>query len=127
MNVINVEKHFRGLQPEESPESSFKGETTFMFFMWKEFFHNCGSLKAHQRIHTGVREYMCFECEKTFIRATHLKQHERIHTGEKPYKCSHCDKRFTRSGNLKSHERIHTERNLTSVHTATRDSVSQDP
>ncbi len=25
-------------KPEEAPESSFKGETTFMFFMWKEFF-----------------------------------------------------------------------------------------
>ncbi len=24
-------------------------------------------LKLHQKIHTGVREYMCFQCEKTFI------------------------------------------------------------
>ncbi len=40
-------------------------------------------LKAHQKIHTGVREYMCFQCEKTFITDGDLK---RIHTGEKPYK-----------------------------------------
>ncbi len=31
-------KMFVGFMPEESPESSFKGETTFMFFVWKEFF-----------------------------------------------------------------------------------------
>ncbi len=26
-----------GLRPEEAPESSFKGESTFIFFMWKQF------------------------------------------------------------------------------------------
>ncbi len=67
MNVINVGKNiFEGFKPEESPESSFKGETTFMFFMWKEFF-TAAELKVHQKIHTGVREYMCFECEKTLL------------------------------------------------------------
>ncbi len=30
-------------------------------------------LKEHQKIHTGVREYMCFECEKTFTTAKCLK------------------------------------------------------
>ncbi len=29
---------FVGFMPEGSPESSFKGETTFMLFVWKEFF-----------------------------------------------------------------------------------------
>ncbi len=29
---------FVGFMLEESPESSFKRETTFMFFMWNEFF-----------------------------------------------------------------------------------------
>ncbi len=30
-------------------------------------------LKEHQKIHTGVRDYMCFRCEKTFITAEDLK------------------------------------------------------
>ncbi|XDV12005.1 hypothetical protein PO909_000770, partial [Leuciscus waleckii] len=65
-----------------------------MFCVWKEFF-TAATFKIHQKIHTGVREYMCFECEKTFTTAQCLKLHQRIHTGEKPYKCSHCDKRFS--------------------------------
>ncbi len=31
-------KNFEIFTPEESPESSYKGETTFMSFVWKEFF-----------------------------------------------------------------------------------------
>ncbi len=69
---------FVGFKPEESPESSFKGETTFMFFVWKEFFTSA-------KIHTGVRDHMCFECEKTFITSEYFKRHQRIYTGEKPY------------------------------------------
>ncbi len=78
-----------------------------MSFVWKEF--SClEHLKSHQKIHTGVREYMCVECEKTFKSEQSLKRHQIIHTGEKPYKCSHCDKRFSRSGDLRRHERNHT-------------------
>ncbi len=73
---------FVGFMLEESPEISFKGETTFMFFVWKEFF-TYARFKALQKIHTGVRDHMCFQCETTFIIAKDLK---RIHTGEKPYK-----------------------------------------
>ncbi len=55
-----------GFMLEESPESSFKGETTFMFFVWKEFFTSA-RFKVHQKRHTGARDHMCFQCEKTCI------------------------------------------------------------
>ncbi len=54
-----------GFRPEAAPESSYKGEATFMSFVWKEFFTST-KFEVHQKIHTGVREYMCFECEKDF-------------------------------------------------------------
>ncbi len=126
MNVINVEKTFlRASNLNRHLKVHSKEKPHSCPFCGKTFLH-LHNLKVHQKTHTGVRDHMCFECEKTFITSQHLKRHQRIHTGEKPYKCSHCDKRFSQSGDLKAHERIHTGENLTSVHTATRDSVCQE-
>ncbi len=43
---------------EESPESSFKGETTFMFFVWKEFFTAAEFESTSEDTHWCERSYV---------------------------------------------------------------------
>jgi len=49
---------FVGFMLEESPESSFKGETTFMFFVWKEFFASARFKSTSEDTHCCERSYV---------------------------------------------------------------------
>ncbi len=42
----------------EAPESSFEGETTFMFFMWKEFFRTVEFKSTSEDTHWCERIYV---------------------------------------------------------------------
>lgn len=82
-------------------------KTDFCDICGKTFANN-RCLRLHERIHTGVKEFMCQECGKTFYRREHLTVHVRTHSGEKPYHCDICGKAFSQSQNLTIHKRSHS-------------------
>ncbi len=49
---------FLGLKLGESPESSFKGEATFMLFVWKEFFTAAEFKSTSEDTHWCERSYV---------------------------------------------------------------------
>ncbi|MGH0158649.1 UNVERIFIED_CONTAM: hypothetical protein FKN15_046350 [Acipenser sinensis] len=71
-------------------------------------FSESGSLKIHQRVHSGAKPYDCEECGASFRYLKSLKTHRRVHTGERPHVCADCDKSFSDVGCLRKHRRIHT-------------------
>ena len=61
---------------------------------WQEF-RQSGTLKRHERIHLGEKQFTCWKYDKTFNWSGTLREHEKIHTGEKSFACSKCDQSFT--------------------------------
>ena len=99
-NASNLQRHIRSVHFEHSDKKLHECQEC------KKVFKDPSSLKAHAKIHTGLRPFVCKECNKSFLTAAALRIHHRIHTGERPFSCEMCDKKFITKDNLKSH-RLH--------------------
>ena len=91
------------------------GEKPFECKWCGKCFRVAADLRIHERVHTGDKPYGCKQCGKCFSIAGNLKVHERVHTGEKPYKCKQCGKCFSSAENLKKHRRLHTKSHTNEV------------
>lgn len=72
-----------------------------------------GHLKDHIDIkHRKIKKYNCEYCNKKFGRISTLKAHNRTHTGEKNYKCKleGCNKCFAEKGNMEMHYQRHLKK-----------------
>ena len=72
-----------------------------------------GHLKDHIDIkHRKIKKYNCEFCDKKFGRISTLKAHNRTHTGEKNYKCKleGCNKCFAEKGNMEMHYQRHLKK-----------------
>ena len=54
--------------------------------MCKQCFNQAGSLKKHERIHSGEKPFKCKTCNASFRHSLTLNNHERTHTRERPFK-----------------------------------------
>ncbi|XP_066922786.1 zinc finger protein 493-like [Clytia hemisphaerica] len=64
-----------------------------------------GSLKRHEAIHRGIKEFECNECGKCFFQKVNMLKHQRfVHRGIKPYECKECGKEFSRTADRRKHE-----------------------
>ncbi len=52
------ENIFVGFSPEAAPESSYKGEATFMSFVWKEFFTSTKFESTSENTHCCERVHV---------------------------------------------------------------------
>ncbi|KAJ0179048.1 hypothetical protein K1T71_005823 [Dendrolimus kikuchii] len=52
---------------------------------------------------------MCPECNKLFVSKGSLRRHQRLHSGERPHACKVCGRRFTQRAVLKRHRLTHLE------------------
>ncbi|CAL4122182.1 unnamed protein product, partial [Meganyctiphanes norvegica] len=75
-------------------------------------FTNQSHCTAHQRIHTGDKQYKISNCEKVFSKTNSAETHMRTHIIEKQYQSSCCNNSFSKNTNHKTDLKTHNGKNI---------------
>lgn len=99
---------------EKDPNSTDISKNRYICKNCDKTFISSNTLKSHETIHTGRKDFKCCECNKAFRLRFLLTRHiKKVHTKEVTdtrYPCSECDKTFSSKITLKKHALIHTGR-----------------
>lgn len=91
-------------------QRSHTGERNFECHICEKRFAQSGALSRHIHVvHDGAKDYTCEICHQSFTAKATKDNHMRIHTGEKPFQCYTCGKTFRTQQQHRIHERVHTD------------------
>jgi zinc finger/BTB domain-containing protein 38 len=62
-----------------------------------------GFLLHFKTVHLQLKPYKCQYCDQSFAVKGTMKDHEKRHTGEKNYHCEFCGKGFIQRAAIKAH------------------------
>lgn len=84
------------------------GKHRFQCLVCNKWFAQRYLLNAHQKTHSGAKNYECTTCHKRFTTQTNLDRHIRVvHYQQKNHKCTTCQKTFSQLSALKLHQSVH--------------------
>ncbi|XP_053968705.1 zinc finger protein 267-like [Anastrepha ludens] len=72
-------------------------------------FKRVANLRAHEHIHSGLKEYMCEICDRKFRQKHNLEIHLYTHINDKVFECKICKKSLKTSASLEKHQQIHKD------------------
>lgn len=89
------------------------GKNRFQCVTCKKWFAKRYLLNAHQKTHSGVKNYECQLCQKRYTSQTNLDRHVRVfHRQERQHKCTTCHKTFSQLSTLRLHQSVHMAERL---------------
>lgn len=96
------------IHSEYTQHTKTHGKHRFQCLICNRWFAQRYLLNAHQKIHTGAKNYECSICRKRFTTQTNLDRHIRtVHRQERNHKCTTCQKTFSQLSSLKLHQSVH--------------------
>ncbi|XP_011190935.2 zinc finger protein 62 homolog [Zeugodacus cucurbitae] len=72
-------------------------------------FKRLANLRAHEHIHSGLKEFTCNICDRKFRQKHNLEVHVYTHIKERIFECKICNKSLKTSTSLEKHQLIHKD------------------
>ncbi|XP_014100196.3 zinc finger protein 485 [Bactrocera oleae] len=72
-------------------------------------FKRLANLRAHEHIHSGLKEFVCDICDRKFRQKHNLEVHLYTHINERVFECKICNKSLKTSTSLEKHQLIHKD------------------
>ncbi|XP_067635440.1 zinc finger protein 723-like isoform X2 [Eurosta solidaginis] len=101
-------KQFKRTSILRAHEKLHSGPKEFVCEICDRKFRHKNNLDTHFYTHINDKVFKCKVCMKSYKTPVSLEKHQLIHKDIKEFTCDHCDKKFRTKDQKDSHERIHT-------------------